>query len=109
MVSSLALAILTFAGMQMFKDQLSAEGGMTILGGFLGSWFFVFLLNVGEQGVGHGGLYLELLVDHCPLYFTNYCACIQGHTLLYIYNRSLGTLECCCLVIPILSGSFLKV
>jgi hypothetical protein len=50
MVSSLALSILTFAGMQVFKEQLSMEGGMTILGGFLGSWFFIFLLNVRLLG-----------------------------------------------------------
>lgn len=54
MVSSLALSILTFAGMQMFKDELSTEGRMTILGGFIGSWFFVFFVNVSV-----GGLYLE--------------------------------------------------
>lgn len=54
MVSSLALSILTFAGMQVFKDELSTEGRMTILGGFFGSWFFVFFVNVSG-----GGLYLE--------------------------------------------------
>lgn len=52
MVSSLALSILTFAGMQMFKDQLSTEGVMTILGGFVGSWFFVFFTTViGNLGM----------------------------------------------------------
>ena len=50
-VSSLALSILTFAGMQVFKDQLSTEGPMTILGGFLGSWFFVFFMNVRAGGL----------------------------------------------------------
>lgn len=54
MVSSLALSILTFAGMQMFKEQLSTEGKMTLLGGFIGSWFFVFFINVRASG-----LYLE--------------------------------------------------
>lgn len=57
MVSSLALSILTFAGMQVFKDELSTEGRMTILGGFFGSWFFVFFVNVSG-----GGLYLEKIV-----------------------------------------------
>ena len=50
MVSSLALSILTFAGMQVFKDELSTEGRMTILGGFLGSWFFVFFVTVSMVG-----------------------------------------------------------
>ena len=54
MVFSLALSILTFAGMQVFKDQLSTEGRMTILGGFIGSWFFVFFTTVSC-----GVLYLE--------------------------------------------------
>ena len=46
LVSSVALSVLTFAAMQVFKDQLSTEGGMTILGGFVGSWIFVFLVTV---------------------------------------------------------------
>ncbi len=45
-VSAMALAVLTFAAMQVFRDELSAEGGMTILGGFIGSWFFIFVLTV---------------------------------------------------------------
>ena len=51
MVFSLALSLLTFAGMQVFKDQLSTEGYMTILGGFIGSWFFIFFMNVSEYAV----------------------------------------------------------
>ena len=47
-VSSAALSILTFAAMQVFKEELATEGKMTILGGFIGSWFFVFLLTVSS-------------------------------------------------------------
>ena len=46
-VSAVALAVLTFAAMQVFRDELGTEGKMTILGGFVGSWFFIFLLTVG--------------------------------------------------------------
>jgi hypothetical protein len=45
-VSSTALSILTFAAMQLFKDELATEGKMTILGGFIGSVFFIFFLTV---------------------------------------------------------------
>lgn len=38
--------MLTFAGMQMFKTNLAASEWMTILGGFIGSQLFVFLLTV---------------------------------------------------------------
>ena len=31
---------------QVFRDQLAVEGRMAILGGFIGSWFFVFILTV---------------------------------------------------------------
>ena len=43
-----ALAVLTFAAMQVFRDKLGTEGKMSILGGFIGSWFFVFVLTVRE-------------------------------------------------------------
>ena len=46
LVSSVALTVLTFAAMQVFSDELAVEGRMTILGGFIGSWFFVFCLTV---------------------------------------------------------------
>jgi len=46
LVSSVALSVLTFAAMQVFKDQLSTDGVMTILGGFVGSWIFTFLITV---------------------------------------------------------------
>ncbi|XP_058957709.2 keratinocyte-associated protein 2 [Pocillopora verrucosa] len=39
------LTVLTFAGMQMFKANLASSEWMTILGGFIGSQFFVFLLT----------------------------------------------------------------
>ncbi len=46
LVSSVALAVLTLAVMQLFRDQLGVEGRMAVLGGFIGSWFFVFALTV---------------------------------------------------------------
>jgi hypothetical protein len=39
------LALLTFSGMQMAKPMLASSQPMTILGGFLGSIFFVFSLT----------------------------------------------------------------
>ncbi|XP_065059618.1 keratinocyte-associated protein 2-like [Rhopilema esculentum] len=39
------LTLITFAGMQMFKSDLGSGKVMTILGGFLGSQMFVFLLT----------------------------------------------------------------
>ncbi|RMX45353.1 hypothetical protein pdam_00000799 [Pocillopora damicornis] len=42
------LTVLTFAGMQMFKANLASSEWMTILGGFIGSQFFVFLLTVSS-------------------------------------------------------------
>ena len=47
-VSSAALSILTFAAMQVFKEELATEGKMTILGGFMGSVFFIFFLTVSR-------------------------------------------------------------
>ncbi|XP_069137158.1 keratinocyte-associated protein 2-like [Argopecten irradians] len=44
-VLSLTLGLGLFAGMQMFKQQLAATEYMTVIGGFIGSWFFVFLLT----------------------------------------------------------------
>ena len=44
-VASLGLAVLTFSSMQMFKQTLQSSQLMTILGGFIGSFFFVFLLT----------------------------------------------------------------
>ena len=40
------LTVLTFAGMQMFKNNLASSEWMTILGGFIGSQLFIFLLTV---------------------------------------------------------------
>lgn len=48
----MALAVLTFAAMQVFRDELSSERTMTILGGFIGSWFFVFILTVRGRYLG---------------------------------------------------------
>lgn len=42
---SAILALITFAGMQLFKTQLNSSKIMTILGGFLGSQVFVFTLT----------------------------------------------------------------
>merc|ERR1712243_334747 len=44
-VVSSILCLITFAGMQLFKNQLGSSKMMTILGGFLGSQLFVFLLT----------------------------------------------------------------
>ncbi|XP_046864891.1 keratinocyte-associated protein 2-like [Xenia sp. Carnegie-2017] len=44
-VFSATLATLTFAAMMAFKTQLASKEWMTILGGFLGSQFFIFLLT----------------------------------------------------------------
>lgn len=48
LLSALALALLTVAGMQVFKDEIAMEGNLwrLALGGFAGSWFFVFTLTV---------------------------------------------------------------
>jgi len=48
-VCAAALAVLTFAAMQGFGDELGTEGKMSILGGFIGSWFFVFVLTVRRE------------------------------------------------------------
>lgn len=45
-VCAVALSVLTFASMQVFREELAAERGSTILGGFIGSLFFMFLLTV---------------------------------------------------------------
>lgn len=50
-VSSLAMAAITLAVMQVFKNDLAADSKMTILGGFIGSCFFFFLLTVGSYGL----------------------------------------------------------
>nr|CAB3260088.1 keratinocyte-associated protein 2-like [Phallusia mammillata] len=44
-VVSLILSLLVFSGMQLFKAQLASSEGLTILGGFLGSLLFLFLLT----------------------------------------------------------------
>ncbi|XP_028399159.1 keratinocyte-associated protein 2-like [Dendronephthya gigantea] len=44
-VFSAMLAVLTSAAMMAFKSQLASKEWMTILGGFLGSQFFIFLLT----------------------------------------------------------------
>lgn len=44
-IVSSVLSILTFSAMQMFKTQLASTQLMTILGGFIGSILFVFLLT----------------------------------------------------------------
>ena len=58
-VSSAALSILTFAAMQVFKEELATEGKMTILGGFIGSIFFVFFLTVSAD---RGAVWVDLLM-----------------------------------------------
>ena len=57
-VVSLALSVLLFSGMQMAKPLLIASQPATILGGFLGSILFVFLLtglgNLEKMAFGNG-------------------------------------------------------
>lgn len=57
-VVSLALSVLLFSGMQMLKPFLIASQPATILGGFLGSILFVFLLtglgNLEKMAFGNG-------------------------------------------------------
>lgn len=43
---SSTLAVLLFAGMQLYKHQLAGHEWMTILGGFLGSVLFCLILTV---------------------------------------------------------------
>jgi len=42
---SATLAVLLFAGMQLYKNQLAAHEWMTIVGGFLGSCLFCLILT----------------------------------------------------------------
>ncbi|XP_013379489.1 keratinocyte-associated protein 2 [Lingula anatina] len=42
---STAVTILIFGGMQLYKSQLASKEWMTILGGFIGSCLFIFLLT----------------------------------------------------------------
>ncbi|OWF46229.1 keratinocyte-associated protein 2-like [Mizuhopecten yessoensis] len=44
-VLSFTLGLGLFAGMQMFKQQLASTEYMTVIGGFIGSFLFVFLLT----------------------------------------------------------------
>ncbi|XP_041366209.1 keratinocyte-associated protein 2-like isoform X2 [Gigantopelta aegis] len=44
-VVSATLTISIFAGMQMFKHQLASTEYLTVLGGFIGSLFFIMLLT----------------------------------------------------------------
>merc|ERR1712242_257809 len=57
-VVSFALSVLLFSGMQMAKPFLIASQPATILGGFLGSILFVFLLtglgNLEKMAFGYG-------------------------------------------------------
>ena len=57
-IVSLVLSVLTFSGMQMAKPVLVSSQPMTIVGGFLGSILFVFLLtslgNLERLLFGHG-------------------------------------------------------
>lgn len=57
-VISLAISVLLFSGMQMAKPLLVASQPATIVGGFLGSILFVFLLtglgNLEKMAFGYG-------------------------------------------------------
>ncbi len=48
-LSSLLVALLLFASMQVFRTQIAASQPFTIAGGFLGSLVFVSLLTVGKK------------------------------------------------------------
>lgn len=65
LVSSLALAVLTLAAMQLFREQLGVEGGMAVLGGFIGSCFFVFVLTVSQCVCTT--VYVLVYIDRCEL------------------------------------------
>ncbi|CAI8004426.1 Protein KRTCAP2 homolog [Geodia barretti] len=49
-VCAAALSLLTFAAMQVFREPLAAERSTTILGGFIGSIFFIFFLTAVGNG-----------------------------------------------------------
>jgi hypothetical protein len=48
-LSSLLVALLLFASMQVFRTQIAASQPFTIAGGFMGSLVFVSLLTVGKS------------------------------------------------------------
>ena len=47
---STTLTVLLFAGMQLYQTQLASKEWMTILGGFLGSILFIFIITVSFTG-----------------------------------------------------------
>lgn len=46
LVLSLLMWVLIFGGMQMYKSEFASGEWKTIVGGFLGSWLFIFGLTV---------------------------------------------------------------
>ena len=76
-VCSLALSLLTFAAMQVFRERLSAERSTTILGGFVGSVFFMFLLTVSIYT-------LEIM-----------CAILIGAHIVFVNRQLVMDLVCC--------------
>lgn len=46
---SSTLAVLLFAGMQLYKVHLASHEWMTIVGGFLGSLLFCLILTVSSE------------------------------------------------------------
>ena len=67
LVSSLALAALTVAGMQVFREQIAMEGNLwrLAIGGFTGSWLFIFLLTVRPVTYYSTILVLNLVILGC--------------------------------------------
>ncbi|RDD43722.1 Protein KRTCAP2-like protein [Trichoplax sp. H2] len=43
------LSVVIFTGMQTFRTQLASSREMTILGGFIGSELFIFILTVSDH------------------------------------------------------------
>ena len=67
---SAVLAVLTFSAAQILKSQLTASQSMTIIGGFIGSLIFVFVLTSLSNlekillGKGHAA-WLEVVISLC--------------------------------------------
>ena len=69
------LSVGVFAGMQLYRHQLAASGPLTLLGGFLASLLFIFVLTVSPCGEN------------------NYRSCSRVGELMWRFN------VCLCLVL----------
>ena len=76
-----ALSLLTFAAMQVFREPLAAERSTTILGGFVGSIFFIFLLTVSLLLARRRPILIDAhLLVHRRLSGTGSQFCLGGRT-----------------------------